>query len=146
MKSVVVGGIVVLVLSISTSGAAQTPQKSIVHERDLPPYSPPAHSDTVNRRLVGGDFAGTFELIHGTIAPGGEAEAHSHEREHQVVYVLSGDAQVTLGTGQPTTCRSGDVVRIPPGLHHRVVNAGSVPLELIIVYSPPLPPSAAQQR
>lgn len=146
MKSVFGGSAVALVLSISTSGAAQTPQKSIVQERDLPPYSPPGHSDTVNRRLVRGDFAGTFELIHGTIAPGGEAEAHSHEREHQVVYILSGDAQVTLGTGQPTTCRNGDVVRIPPGLLHRVVNTGSVPLELIIVYSPPLPPSVAQRR
>jgi len=37
MKSVFGGSAVALVLSISTSGAAQTPQKSIVQERDLPP-------------------------------------------------------------------------------------------------------------
>ena len=126
--------------------AAQTHRTSIVHERDLPPYSPPAHSDTVNRRLVGGDFARTYELIHGTIAAGGEAEAHQHERESQVVYVLSGQARVTLGTDQPVTCLTGDVIKIPPGLRHHVVNTGNVPLELIIVYSPPLPASGALQR
>lgn len=144
MRSIFVG--VVVVLSLSPGGAAQTQEGSIVHERDLPPYSPPAHNDTVNRRLVGGDFAGTFELIHGTIAPGGEAEAHQHERESQVIYVLSGQAQVTLGTDRPTTCQGGDVIKIPPGVRHRVVSTGSVPLDLIIVYSPPLPITGAIQR
>jgi mannose-6-phosphate isomerase-like protein (cupin superfamily) len=144
VRSIFVGAVVVL--SISASGAAQTHRRSIVHERDLPPYSPPAHSDTVNRRLVGGDFAGTFELIHGTIAPGGEAEPHQRERESQVIYILSGQAQVTLGTDKPERCQSGDVVKIPPGLRHHVVNTGSVPLELMIVYSPPLPASGALQR
>ena len=144
MRSILVKAIVVLF--ISTGGAAQAQRPAIVHERDLQPYSPPGHSETVNRRLVGGDFAGTFELIHGTIAAGGEAEAHQHERESQVIYVLSGQARVTLGTGPPTVCQSGDVVQIPPGIRHHVVNTGSVPLELVIVYSPPLPASGARQQ
>ena len=59
---------------------------------------------------------------------------------------LAGQARVTLGTDQPVTCQSGDVIKIPPGLRHRVVNTGAVPLELVIVYSPPLPASAARQR
>jgi mannose-6-phosphate isomerase-like protein (cupin superfamily) len=107
--------------------------------RDLPRYSPPSHVGTENVRLVERDFCGTFEMIRGVVQPGGEAEPHFHAAEHQVFYVLSGEAEVKLGDEPSVRCGPGTVVRIPPRLMHRVTCAGSAPLEVIIVYSPPLP-------
>ena len=107
---------------------------------ELPAYSPPAHSGTVNRRLVGGDFGAGFEMVLGHVAPGGEASRHYHRTEAQVVYILSGEADVALGEAPPRRCGPGTVIRIPPGLVHEVVTAGDRPLECIILYSPPLGP------
>ena len=110
---------------------------------DMARYAPPSHVGTQNIRLVDRDFCGTFELVRGLVQPGGEAEPHYHEKEHQVFYVVSGRAEVTLGADAPEICGPGTIVRIPPRLPHRVVAAGPEPLEVLIVYSPPLPAKKA---
>ncbi len=112
----------------------------IQHVDSMARYAPPDHQGTVNVRLVDKSFCGRFEMNHGTVAPGGEAEPHLHETEHQVFYVLDGECDVTLGDDDPVRCGPGTVVRIPPGLMHRVVAVGDRPMQGIIVYSPPLGP------
>lgn len=112
----------------------------IEHIDDLPAYAPPGHSGTRNVRLVEKDFCGRFEMILGEIAPGGAADTHAHDKEHQVIYILSGQAEVTLGDEPPRDCGPGTVIRIPPGLMHTVLATGAEPLKLIVLYSPPLPP------
>jgi quercetin dioxygenase-like cupin family protein len=114
----------------------------IQHLSDLPGYSPPAHSGTVNRRLVGRDFGAGFEMVLGRVAPGGEASRHYHRTEAQVVYILSGEADVALGDEAPRRCGPGTVIRIPPGLVHEVVTVGDRALECIVLYAPPLGPDA----
>ena len=114
----------------------------IEHAGQLARYAPPDHHGTVNVRLVEGDFCGTFEMIRGVVQPGGEAEPHAHEAEHQVMYVIAGEAEVTLGEAAPEICGPGTIVRIPPRLSHRVVCHGTAPLDVVIVYSPPLPKRA----
>lgn len=111
----------------------------IEHIKNMEQYSPPAHAGTKNIRLVDREFCGTFELVRGLVQPGGEAEPHFHEKEHQVFYVVSGKAEVTLGEDRPVICEPGTIIRIPPKLAHRVVASGSEPLEVLLVYSPPLP-------
>src|SRR5437764_2841592 len=103
---------------------AQASSTLIQNISELVPYSPPAHSGTVNRRLVGREFGAGFELILGQIAPGGEASRHYHVDEAQVVYILKGEADVALGDDPPTRCGAGTVVRIPKGLAHEVVAVG----------------------
>lgn len=115
-------------------------QNLIQHVSELPRYSPPAHAGTVNRRLVGGDFGAGFEMIHGRIEPGGEASRHYHVDEAQIVYILSGQADVALGDDAPRRCGPGTVIRIPKGLVHEVVTAGEAPLEVLVLYGPPLGP------
>ena len=110
----------------------------IQHRDDLGTYSPPGPSGTVNVRLVGRDFCGAFEMILGAIAPGGVAERHHHEREHQVLYILEGHAEIELGEDAPVRGGRGTAIRIPPGLDHRIVSVGETPLEPIVIYSPPL--------
>ena len=112
----------------------------IQHIDDMAKYSPPDHQGTVNVRLIDKSFCGTFEMNLGTVQPGGEAEPHSHETEHQVFYVLEGECDVTLGDSAPVRCRPGTVVRIPPKLMHRVVAIGDTAMKGIVIYSPPLGP------
>jgi len=112
------------------------------HADSMPRYAPPDHQGTVNVRLVDASFCGRFEMNLGTVEPGGEAQPHLHEAEHQVLYVLEGACDVTLGDDPPLRCDPGTVVQIPPGLLHRVVAVGGIPLEVIVIYSPPLAPRA----
>ncbi len=107
---------------------------------DFPRYGPPGHSGTVNRRLVDRDFCGAFEMVHGTLEPGGRAERHRHESEAQVCYVLDGEMAVTFGDDPPVACGPGTTVTIPPRVDHLIVNCGDTPLKLLVLYSPPLPP------
>ena len=99
----------------------------IQHVSELPAYSPPAHSGTVNRRLVGREFGAGFEMILGRVAPGGEASRHYHVDEAQIVYILKGEADIALGDDAPRRCGPGTVIRIPKGLAHEVVTAGDEP-------------------
>ena len=112
----------------------------IQHVSELPGYSPPAHAGTVNRRLVDREFGAGFELIHGRIEPGGEASGHYHVEEAQIVFILSGLADVALGDEAPRRVGAGTVIRIPKGLTHEVVTAGDEPLEVLVLYAPPLGP------
>jgi len=115
-------------------------ERLIEHVSELPAYSPPAHSGTVNRRLVGREFGAGFEMVLGQLAPGGEASRHYHVDEAQIVYILKGHADVALGDHAPRRCGPGTVIRIPKGLAHEVVTAGDETLEVLVLYAPPLGP------
>jgi quercetin dioxygenase-like cupin family protein len=112
----------------------------IEHISELPGYSPPAHTGTVNRRLVGREFGAGFEMVLGHVAPGGEASRHYHRTEAQIVYIVKGEAEVALGDELPRRCGPGTVIRIPPGLVHEVVTVGETALECLVLYAPPLGP------
>jgi len=101
-------------------------------------YQPENHSSTTNRRLVSAQDCPAFEMVHGTIEPGGVAERHFHDVEYQAMYVLGGMADISLGDQTPERVGAGAVVRIPPGLTHEVKSLGPENLELLIVYSPPI--------
>jgi quercetin dioxygenase-like cupin family protein len=122
------------------SGAAGETEKLIQHVSELPAYSPPAHSGTVNRRLVGREFGAGFEMVLGQLAPGGEASRHYHVDEAQIVYILKGEADVALGDDEPRRCGPGTVIRIPKGVTHEVIAAGDESLEVMVLYAPPLGP------
>ena len=117
-----------------------TATASIRNLADFQKYGPPGHTGTVNRRLVGKEFCGAFEMVHGTIDPGCGAERHAHESEAQVCYVLEGDMEVTFDNDPPVRCGPGAVVEIPPKVDHLIVNCGEAPLKLLVLYSPPLAP------
>jgi quercetin dioxygenase-like cupin family protein len=112
----------------------------IEHVSELPAYSPPAHSGTVNRRLVGREFGAGFEMILGLVAPGGEASRHYHVDETQIVYILKGEADIALGDEAARRCGPGTVIRIPKGMLHEVVTVGDKALECLVLYAPPLGP------
>ncbi len=65
-------------------------EKLIEHADEIARYAPPDHEGTANVRLVDRTFNGAFELVRGTVQPGGEAHAHAHDKEHQVSYIGRG--------------------------------------------------------
>ena len=71
-----------------------------------------------------------------TIAPGrdgGPAETHPGD---QVVFVVEGEAIVTV-EGTTHQARAGACVLIPAGALHHVRNPGSQPLFFLSAYAPP---------
>src|SRR3954453_1850777 len=96
----------------------------IQHVSELPAYSPPAHSGTVNRRLVGREFGAGFEMVLGQGAPGGEAGRHDHVDGAQIVYILKGEADVADADAPPLRGGPGTVIRVPKGLPHEIVTIG----------------------
>lgn len=107
----------------------------------LPGYSPPLHEGTVNRRLVPADAGAGFEMIHGTLAPSGGADAHFHASEWQVILVQSGSGRIRLGDGPFHDVGPGTVIRIPPGVAHAFEVTSQTPAQVYVIYAPPLGPN-----
>ena len=114
-------------------------KKYIVHPRELPTYSPPAHSKTTNRRLLGPGPSGSdrMEVILGEIESGGQADPHVHSDLEQAFFVLQGKAEVEI-EGQKAMVGPEDFVFLPPGTVHRVTPLEGAPVRLLVLYSPPL--------
>ena len=63
----------------------------------------------------------------------GPADVHGGD---QIVYIVEGEAVVSVGEDERRT-GPGSLVMIPAGARHHVRNAGRVPLFLLTVYAPP---------
>lgn len=61
---------------------------------------------------------------------------HVHPDCEEVVYVLEGEVEHTLGD-QRTRLRAGDLIVVPRGVPHRLLNRGDAPARAYIVFSSP---------
>ena len=93
-----------------------------VDPKDVTPYEPAGHARTTNRCLFIDEH---MELIEGSIARGGGAERHLHRHHEQFLYVLG-------GVGVPL------LIYYPRGAPHGTGGGVAEPLELLVIYSPPL--------
>ena len=114
-------------------------KKHIIHPRDLPTYSPPKHSKTTNRRLLGPGPLGSdrVEVILGEVEFGGQADPHAHPDLEQAFFVLQGRAEVEI-EGQKSVVGPEDFIFLPPGVVHRVTPLEGPALRILILYTPPL--------
>jgi mannose-6-phosphate isomerase-like protein (cupin superfamily) len=71
-----------------------------------------------------------------TIAPGEEAGPAETHAADQIVYVIDGEAVVTVDQEARRT-GPGGLVMIPAGAIHHVRNPGRAPLFFLTVYAPP---------
>ena len=74
---------------------------------------------------------------HLRIEPGCEFSSHSHERETELHFVISGRGQALDGNTWEEVV-GGDVVLCHPGSVHCLRNTSSDPLFILCVFSPPL--------
>jgi len=93
-----------------------------VNPDDVRPYEPAGHAKTRNRCLFVDEH---MEIIEGFIERGGGAERHSHRDHEQLLYVLA-------GVGVPL------LIHYPKGAPHGTGGGIAEPLELLVIYSPPL--------
>jgi quercetin dioxygenase-like cupin family protein len=86
--------------------------------------------------IVGGaDTGGRYALSHSAIAVGGGAAEHTHGREAEAFYVLSGRLAFSVA-GETKILVPGTFLHLEPGHAYSFVALGPDPAEVLILYAP----------
>ena len=76
------------------------------------------------------------QLVIMTIPPEGEIGLETHDENDQILTFVSGTGEARVGPDARKVTQ-GDLVVVPAGTQHNVVNTGPIPLVLYTVYGPP---------
>ena len=76
------------------------------------------------------------QLVIMTLPVGGEIGDEVHEDTDQILTFVSGTGEARVGPDARKGTQ-GDLVVVPAGTQHNVVNTGPIPLVLYTVYGPP---------
>jgi mannose-6-phosphate isomerase-like protein (cupin superfamily) len=71
------------------------------------------------------------------VPPGAEQRAHLHEESEQVYVIVRGHGRMQVA-GDEEYVSEGDLVFIPPGAQHGIVNDGDETLVYVSAASPPV--------
>jgi len=71
-----------------------------------------------------------------SLDPGSAVPVHHHEEAEQVLYIVSGRAEISI-SGQRVEAAGGTTAHVPKGVAHGIVNIGGEPLTTLEVTSPP---------
>jgi quercetin dioxygenase-like cupin family protein len=85
--------------------------------------------------LSGEDTGGAYCLLDLRVAPGKGVPRHTHTREDEALFVLSGELEATVGD-EIFTLRAGDTLMAPRNIPHQLRNSGTVPNHYLIMFSP----------
>src|SRR5262245_12796540 len=85
--------------------------------------------------LSGEDTGGAYCLLDLRVAPGKGVPRHSHTREDEALFVLSGELEVTIGN-KIFTLRAGETLIAPRNIPHQLRNSGNVANHYLIMFSP----------
>jgi quercetin dioxygenase-like cupin family protein len=84
-----------------------------------------------------GDPSGAEQTIGLAIFNAGMSNVeHTHPNCEEVVYVLDGEVEHTLGD-QRTILRAGDLIVVPRNVSHRLINTSDAACKTYIVFSSP---------
>ena len=78
------------------------------------------------------------------IEPGHHHPVHSHSDVEEIIYVISGSGEQSVGPASRCV-NPGDLVYVPPGAEHGTQNVGGETLVLLVVYSPPGPEESVRE-
>jgi quercetin dioxygenase-like cupin family protein len=81
------------------------------------------------------DTNGVFSVVELVPEPGQGASLHVHTHEDELVYVVDGQLEVTLGD-QKMTATAGVLALLPRGIPHGFTNTGGTPSRLLDVILP----------
>ena len=85
--------------------------------------------------LGGADTGGAYCLLDISLAPGIGVPRHSHKREDETYYVLSGELKVEVAD-QSFLLRPGDTLFAPRNIPHQLKNTGETENRYLLVFSP----------
>jgi len=101
--------------------------------------------NTCFRRVL---FTGKHaQLVVMSLGPGEEIGDEVHQDVDQFFRIEQGEARFVFNEGQDHPVREGDVVVVPAGTYHNVINTSqTVPLKLSTLYSPPNHPEGTVHK
>jgi quercetin dioxygenase-like cupin family protein len=85
--------------------------------------------------LSGADTGGAYCLPELSLASGMSVPRHTHTREDETYYVLSGELEVVVGE-EVFILRVGDTLIAPRDIPHKLRNSGSAENHYLIMFSP----------
>ena len=85
--------------------------------------------------LSGEDTGGAYCLLDLSVAPGLGVPRHTHTREDEALFVLSGELEATVGD-KIFTLRAGETLIAPRNIPHQLRNPSTVANHYLIVFSP----------
>ncbi|MET0740622.1 MAG: cupin domain-containing protein [Candidatus Nanopelagicales bacterium] len=85
-------------------------------------------------RVPAASTAASISVHEGTLAPGDAIRAHCHDGADQLLYILEGEVEVTVGDAT-FAARRGDFVSKPRGIEHGFANRGAVPARVLEITS-----------
>lgn len=85
--------------------------------------------------LSGGDTGGAYCLLEVAIAPGIGVPRHTHTREDETYFVLTGELEVAVGE-KIHVLRPGDTLLAPRNIPHEVRNSGTIENHFLLMFSP----------
>ena len=88
-------------------------------------------------KATGAETAGSFSLWEDVVPPGGGAPPHTHTREDEAFYVLSGELVIEFeGESAPRRAAPGDFFFGARGRRHALRNVGAMPARVLILCAP----------
>ena len=85
--------------------------------------------------LTGADTGGAYCLIEASLAPGIGVPRHTHTREDESYFVLSGELEVIV-EGKAFVLRAGDSLMAPRDIPHQIRNSGTTENHYLLIFSP----------
>ena len=85
--------------------------------------------------LSGKDTGGVYCLLKLRVAPGKGVPRHTHTREDEAYFVLSGELESIVG-GEVFTLRAGETLIAPRNIPHQLRNSGKIDNHYLIMFSP----------
>jgi len=80
-----------------------------------------------------------FTLIFSALAPnGGCTDFHIHDLSGELMVFTQGTGKAWLA-GEELEIKPGVALYAPPGVEHKTLNTGTVPVEIVCVFMPPAP-------
>jgi mannose-6-phosphate isomerase-like protein (cupin superfamily) len=98
----------------------------------------PGHfGGALSKALVRPETAGSRLIDYriSTYQPMAQVELHTHKVQEQVYHVLDGEGMMEMD-GKRRVVRRHDVIYIPPGVEHAIVNTGLTDLTFIVATTP----------
>ena len=79
------------------------------------------------------------QVVLMSIEPGDDIGEEVHEGIDQLIVIVEGEARAVLA-GEKTKVEEGELISVPAGTRHNIINADDEPLKLYTIYAPPETP------
>lgn len=110
--------------------------KYTIHESEVQAKELPGRS---HKMIIKPDNFGCKSMCFGVadFPPMAHAPEHVHDKEEEILYVLSGVGQMYFD-GQPEPLKPGTCMYVPAKVVHSINNTGPEVLKVSYVFSPPV--------